>query len=238
MSTAARTGSAEEFKSLGEFMYAVRFQPQDERLCYTETDPERRQQSMGVGVEGGFAVPTQFLPALKMLDPMAAIYRPRCTVIPAGEPPDAQIAMPALNQGAASNVYGGMTVGWISEAGSKPETDLTIREIKLTPNEVAGYTILTDKLLRNWGAAGPLIEKMLRLCVIGAEETAFGGGSGVGQPLGVRNSPARIDIVRAVANQIAFADVYGMYARLMKRGGQSPVWLGSPTILPQLIQMV
>ncbi len=235
MSINKRVGSPEEFKSLGEFLYAVRFQPQDERLSYVEMDSEQRQQSMGVGVEGGFAVPTQFIPTLRMVDPQTAIYRPRCTVIPAGDPPDAEVSMPALDQGAAQNMYGGMTVAWISEAATKPETDLVLREIKLTPHEVAGYTILTDKLLRNWGAASSLIESMLRKCVIGAEETAFAGGSGVGQPLGVRNAPARIDINRAGANAIAFADVYGMLARL-KRGG-SPVWLGSPTILPQLIAM-
>ena len=230
MSTAATT-TTPEFRNIGEFLYSVRFQPQDERLQSTET----RQQSMGVGVEGGFAIPTQFLPTLRMLDPQAAIFRPRCTVIPAGDPPDSEISMPALDQGAASNVYGGMTVGWISEAGSKPETDLELREIKLTPHEVAGYTILTDKLLRNWGAAAATIETMLRLCLTGTEDMAFLSGSGVGQPLGVTNAPARIDIARAGANAIAFADVYGMLARA-KQGG-SLVWLGSPTILPQLITM-
>ena len=232
MSTADNTRSP-DFRNMGEFLHSVRFQPEDERLQYVEK--EAREQSMGVGVEGGFAIPTQFLPGLRMVDPQGVIFRPRCTVIPAGSPPDAMVTLPALDQGAAQNVYGGMTVQWIDEGDTKPETDLRLREIKLTPHEVAGHTILTDKLLRNWQAAASTIETMLRLCLAGAEDTAFMSGTGVGQPLGVINSPARIDIGRAGAGAIAFADVYGMYARA-KQGG-SLVWIGSQTILPQLITM-
>jgi len=224
----------EEFRTLGEWLAAVRFNPTDPRLDFRPM--EKRQQSMGVGTEGGFAVPTQFLPELKMVDPQAAIFRPRCTVIPAGDPPDAMISMPTLDQTAAQNMYGGMAVSWISEGGTKPETDLKLLEVCLTPHEVAGYTVITDKLLRNWGAAEATVSNMLRLCVRGTEDTAFLSGTGAGQPQGVTNAPARINITRAGAGAIAFADVYGMLAR-MKMGG-SPVWIGSQTILPQLITMV
>lgn len=218
----------EDFRTLGEFLHAVRFDPTDHRL-------EERAQSMGIGTEGGFAVPTQFIPQLRMIDPAAAIFRPRCTVIPAGDPPDAQVSMPALNQGAAKNIYGGMTVGWIAEGGTKPETDLALREITLTPKEVAGHTVITDKLLRNWGAAESLISNMLRLCVTGAEDTAFLSGDGVGKPLGITNSPAALTIGRTTSGSIVFGDIRAMYGRV-KFGG-SLVWIGSQTILPQLMAM-
>lgn len=231
----AKKEAPEEFRSLGEFLSAVRFNPADPRLNYVETGSEKRQQSMGIGVEGGFAVPTQFIPELKMVDPQAAIIRPRATVIPPGDPPDATTTLPALNQSTASNIYGGMAVNWISEGASKPETDLELLEICLTPHEVAGYTIITDKLLRNWGAAESVVSNMLRLCVRGAEDTAFLSGTGVGQPLGVINSPARINVARAGAGAIAFADVYNMLSNA-KFGG-SLVWIGNQTILPQLITM-
>ena len=47
-----------EFKSLGEFLYAVRFTPTDPRLM------ELREQQMVVGESGGFAVPPAFIPTL------------------------------------------------------------------------------------------------------------------------------------------------------------------------------
>ena len=232
--TSLRAEAPKEFQSLGEFVHSVRFYPDDARLSYVET--EKREQSMGVGIEGGFMVPNQFIPTLRMVDPQAAIFRPRCTVIPAGSPPDASVTMPALDQGAARNIYGGMTVAWIAEGATKPETDLKLREICLTPHEVAGHTILTDKLIRNWAAADSFITQMLRLCLNGTEDTAFYSGSGVGQPLGVINAPARIDIGRAGANAIAFADIRNMYAQA-KFGG-SMVWIGSQTILPQITNLV
>ena len=231
---AIRAEAPKEFQNMGEFIHSVRFYPDDARLSYVET--EKREQSMGVGVEGGFAVPNQFLPTLRMVDPQAAIFRSRATVIPAGTPPDASVTMPCLDQGPARNIYGGMTVSWIAEGATKPETDLRLREVCLTPHEVAGHTVITDKLLRNWAAADGLITQMLRLCLNGTEDTAFYSGSGVGQPQGVINSPARIDIGRAGANAIAFADIRNMYAQL-KFGG-SPVWIASQTILPQITNLV
>lgn len=229
MAATHKAEDPKEFRNLGEFIYSVRFNRNDPRL---QDLYEERGSSMGVGAEGGFAVPTQFRPQLLSVTPDQAIFRPRCTVIPAGSPPDAEISMPALNQGSTQNMYGGVSVQWIGEGDTKPETDMRIREITLKPHEVAGHIIVTDKLLRNWTAAGSIIESQLRLATIAAEETAFYSGNGVARPLGVINSGARIDYNRAVASQIAYADVVGMYARL--RRNMSPVWIASQTTIPQL----
>jgi HK97 family phage major capsid protein len=143
--------------------------------------------------------------------------------------------MPALDQSAAENIYGGVVVDWISEGQAKPETDMRLREITLKPHEAAGHIVVTDKLLRNWTAAQSTIEMQMRKAMMGAEENAFYNGDGVGKPLGLLNSPARIDYARATANQIAFADIAGMYARSSTvRMGGSPVWLASQTVIPQL----
>jgi HK97 family phage major capsid protein len=72
----------------------------------------------------------------------------------------------------------------------------------------------------------------MRLAVIGTEETAFYNGNGVARPLGVLSSAASVDRNRATANQISYADIVAMYAKL-KMGG-SPVWIASQTCIPQL----
>jgi HK97 family phage major capsid protein len=95
---------------------------------------------------------------------------------------------------------------------------------------------VTDKLLRNWGAADAVLSAQLRLAIVAAEETAFYSGNGVARPLGILSTPARIDVNRAVANQIAYADIIGMFSRL--RRNMSPVWIASPTVIPQLTTMV
>lgn len=224
-----------EFSNIGEFMAAVRFNPMDSRLqdsFDSGAGNMTAEQSMGVGQEGGFAVPTQFRETLLSVTPDQAIFRPRSMVIPAGSPPDSEVTMPALDQTQQENMYGGVEVSWIGEGAAKPETDLKLREVTLTPHEVAGILYTTDKLLRNWGAASAVIERQLRLAVIAAEETKFYSGNGVASPLGITQSSATIEYTRATASQISYADVLGMFARL-KMGG-SGVWIASQTTIPQL----
>ncbi len=243
----------DEFRTFGHFLNTVRFRPQDTRLldfhdsltpdeqrgydlAMARMTPEEREQSMGVGVEGGFAVPTQFLDTLLQVSTQDAIIRPRATVIPAGSPPDAQIAIPALNQTAAQNVYGGVTVTWISEGESKEETDLELLEVKLTPSEVAGWIRTTDKLLRNWQASGPLLETQLRGAMLGVEDTTFISGTGVGQPTGIIGSPGSIAVARAGAGAIVYADITGMMVR--RRPRTSYIWIASPDIEQELMTIV
>ena len=225
-----------ELREFGEFLQTARWNPGDPALRSKVVSGQKRDMNMGVGAQGGFLVPEQFSNALKMIDEQSAIFRPRAQVIPAGDPPDAAITIPALDQSGANGVYAGVTVQWIAEGATKPETEPGFREIKLEPQEVAAHTVLTDKLLRNSAAAGALVQSLLRKAIIGAEEDTFLSGTGVGQPLGIINHPAAITIARAGANAIAYADIVNMFARA-KFGGKL-AWIASQTTLPQLMTMV
>lgn len=226
-----------EFREFGDFLQTVRWNPNDPALRFKEIkDSEKRALSVGVGALGGFIVPEQFDQNIKMVNDQQAIFRPRCQTIPAGDPPDAAITIPALDQSGAKGVYSGVTVTWIGEGDEKPETEPSFREIKIEPQEVAGHTVVTDKLLRNSAAAGALVMSLLRKAIIASEEDCFFTGDGVGKPLGIVGHPATIVVARAVANQIAYTDVVNMFARA-KFGGRL-IWIGSQTCLPQLMTMV
>jgi len=228
----------EQFRDFGEFLQTVKYNPHDQALRAKEMSDktQKRFMNMGFGANGGFIVPEQFSNQIKMVDDQAAIFRPRAQVIPAGDPPDAAITIPALDQGGANGVYAGVQVTWIAEGAQKPETEPAFREIKLEPNEVAAHVVVTDKLLRNSAAAGALVSSLLRKAIIAAEEDAFLSGNGAGQPLGIIGHPAAIQVARAGANQIAYTDVVNMFARA-KFGGRL-AWIGSQTCLPQLMTMV
>jgi len=227
----------EGFRAFGDFLQAARWNHAHPALQYRERviDSEKRVMSMGVGAAGGFIVPEQFRETMLKIDPQAAIFRPRAQVIPAGSPPDAAITMPALDQSGVKGVYSGVTVNWIAEAGLKPETEPSLLEVKLEPCEVAAHTIVTDKLLRNSAAAGALISSLLRKAIIAAEDVAFLRGTGVGQPAGVIGHGSTINIARAGAGLIAYADIVNMFSSFMF-GGQ-PVWIASQSILPQLMAL-
>lgn len=229
-----------QFSSLGEFMHAVRFRPNDQRLNFVEnasanTDELRAELRMDDGPSGGFAIPPQFRDTLLTLSPQQAIIRPRAQVLPAGSPPDAPITIPALDQSGASpsNMFGGVEVNWIGEGATKPETDLKLREITLTPHEVAGTITVTDKLLRNWQAANALLTSQLRGAIGQAEDVAFLRGNGIGKPIGLLTSTATYRKPRLVANQVSYDDIVEMVAR----GYGNGTFVYSRSVLPQLMKM-
>lgn len=243
------------FRNLGEFLHAVRFGDSKGRLSNLRQGqgqggglevPDafkssfmprfRNEWSMGVGAGGGFAVPTQFRPDMLMLQPEASVVRQRATVIPAGDPPDGRITMPAFSQG-ANGAFGGVTVQWIAEGAIKPETDGELQEVSLTPHEVAAHTVVTDKLLRNWEAADAFISTLLQGAIANTEDFAFLRGDGVGKPLGVLNAPGAINVVRAGAGAIGYVDVVNMLASLLTESAGRAVWVASQSILPALATM-
>lgn len=246
LGTAPRAGGPEAktaFETLGEFMHAVRFRPDDQRLVYVEATMNAEgellaEQRMDDGPSGGFALPVQFRPTIMAVPPQDALVRPRATVLEAGDPPDGGITMPALDQTGSNpgNMFGGMTFSWISEGDPKPDTSAKLRQVTLTPHEIAGTVTVTDKLLRNWAAANSFLETLMRNGVSAAEDYAFVRGTGTGQPLGALNSGAAYFINRATANQVTYPDLVAMVARVLMRGG-SPVWSIPQSVLPQLAQM-
>ena len=225
-----------EFNSLGDFVHAAMYNPDDSRLEYQES--QSNDLKMGVGAKGGFTIPTQFLAEIKSIAPSASIVRPRATVIPAGTPADAEISMPALDQeptGANANqVYGGVIVEKVEEGGLKPETTLNFREIKLKPYEVAARIPLTDKLLRNSSAAASFVAGQLSRAVLGWEDYQFLQGNGVAGPLGAINSGATLVIPRTTSNLVTFADIRALEEKLH---GDSGVFIASRSVKAQLLAM-
>lgn len=228
-------GTDGEFRDLGEFVAAVAFNPGDSRLKSLAAT-ESREQVMKDGTKGGFMVPPQFREGIMSVKPQEATVRPRATVIPAGSPPDAEITFNALDQGASKNMYGGVIVYHQGEVDTLTESTAEFRQVTMKPKKLTAYMTESNELLANWQAGAAFFQTQMRLAVIGAEDTDFYSGDGVNKALGLLNLPAAIDYNRAVANEIAYADVYNMYSRLLRRGG-SPVWVASQTTLPQLIQI-
>lgn len=216
-----------QFESIGEFVSAVRFNPNDQRLEY-QPNNMRGENNMSDGPSGGFAVPQQFRAQLLSVEQAPAVVRPRATVIEAGSPPDSAISMPTLDQSSSENMYGGVEVSWIAEGGSKPLTDAKLKEIMLQPKEVAASLVVSDKLLRNWQACDSMLRGLLSKAMSAAEDDAFLNGTGVGRPLGIINSGALVTVNRASANTVTLADILAMEQNMLAMG--NPVWLMTPKV--------
>lgn len=224
-----------EFRNLGEFLYCVRFKQSDPRLQDSYQEFNNRDLEMGEGASGGFMVPQQFSQEIRQVEPGEAIVRPRATVVPAGNPPDASYTFPALDQSQSEGMHAGVEMTWIGEGEEKPETEPSFREVTLAPKEVAGHTVITDKLLRNWPAANQFVTTVFNRAMNAEEDYQFLRGDGVAKPLGFIQSGAAYEQSRDTGNEIKFEDVKNMYSRV-KMGGQL-VWIGSQELLPQLMTL-
>lgn len=242
------------FANLGEFLDAVRFGDPKGRLAEVPrnqnqgggfkvpdafasrmTPGVRNEWSMGTDTDGGYMVPERYdVSRVWRLNAPANIVRARAMVIPAGDPPDAAINFPALNQG-ENGAYGGVQVSWIAEGADKPETDAKLLEITLQPHEVAATTVVTDKLLRNWSAGASFIEGLLRGAMAHAEDVAFLTGDGTGKPTGVLGAAGAIAVNRATANDVSYLDVLTMLSRAYS--GDSLVWVANQNLLPKIAMM-
>ena len=220
-----------EFKSLGEFLHAVVGNRSDPRL---KNLYEAREQSMGTGVKGGFMVPPQFRATLMELPVQQAVFRSRCASIPTEG--DAAVTVPTMDQSPGKGRLSGVDVNWIAEGGNKPETDMYLQEITLTPKEIAAHAVLTDKLIRNWPACETIITSKIRSAMINAVEIAILSGNGVGKPKGFLGSGASISVTRTGTTSIVYADIVNMYNQFYDEMGEG-VWFANKTILPKLMTM-
>lgn len=228
----------DEFKNVGEYFWAIaKMKAGGYRDVRLDALMEKREQTMGTGATGGYALPEQFDATIRQVMAQESIVRPRATVIPAGSPPDAKLTFPALDQTSGKNMYGGVTVVHTGEGVTMTETTSYLREVSLEPKEISAYIVVTQKLLNNWDAAGAFVTKQLTAAMVGQEDYDFLRGDGVNKALGVINSAAQVTYNRAGATAISFADVYGMYARALLGRGGSYAWLASQTTIPQLAAM-
>jgi len=134
---------------------------------------------------GGNTVPEDFRPTLLNLPTEEAHILPNATVVPA---PTGEVTFPKAVQDAGDE-YGGMAGSWISEGGTKPNTDTSFEQVKIPTHEFALHTQISHRLLSRSAIA---IENWIqtvgsRVC-LDAMDTAFISGTGVGQPLGILNT--------------------------------------------------
>ncbi len=225
-----------DFENLGEFLYSAAYRHGDPRLNYVEM--EAAGQSMGTGSEGGFMVPTQFLPEILRIEPAETPLLSAARTIEAGSPPDAEISMPALDQTGAApdNQFGGVKTAWLGEGALKASTEAKLAEVKWKPQEVAGFISVTEKLLRNWVAATTFLTELLRGGLNSAIEFALFTGDGIAKPLGIINSVAVIKVARETANTVTFQDLSRMKGKMLMRG-RAAFWLITQELMEDILQL-
>lgn len=230
------------FKNFGDFCKAVKDagspgQQVDKRLLAANA---KAPQGLNVGIdaEGGFLVPEEMSSNLMEKTYATAQVVSKCTRVPMTSQ---VVKIPTINETsrADGSRSGGVRAYYKAEAAQYTDSQPAFGQVKLELNKLTGLVYDTDELLR-WSAVSiePLLSRLF------ADEFAFViddkiiNGTGAGQPLGILNAPALIEVAKEgaqPADTIFIENVVKMWARLFRK--QNAVWFVSSDISPQLMTM-
>lgn len=234
-------GEPTRFRSLGEQLQAVVRAAQPGG----RVDPRLIEQRAILGLnetapgDGGVLVQTDFATDLLTRTYETGQLASRARRIPLSSNANS-IKIPAINESsrADGSRWGGVQAYWLAEGGTKTASQLAFRQVELNLHKLAALVYVTDELLQDAGA----LESYVRQAV--SEELAFKlddailNGTGVGQPLGIFNSPALVTVTAEVgqgAATLQSENIIKMYSRLWPSSQMRADWFHNVDVLPQLM---
>lgn len=186
--------------------------------------------------QGGFLVPTQFVADLQMQTGLDDGIPGRCTAVPLQR---SSVQLPYVNDVShTGGVYGGVIVKRTGEAQTKLYSKPALGLCTLTLHKLTALTYVSNELMEDSPASiAAMFQKMYpeALNHIVANDIISGTGAGMG--LGIINAPATIQVARAGADAIVWADIINMWERLHPRSIRNAVWLANSDAFPDLATM-
>ena len=260
LEVAQKEADSKEWKSMGEFCKAIhdyRFKDHilDNRLVFIDkagnpTVPteqptadqksERVLKTLTEGVDsgGGFTVPEIFVNQVRQIGLERSLIRANgATVVPMTT--DTTLIPYVDDTNHTSSVFGGVIAYWTEEGGTKTATDPKFGQCRLNAKELSGISRMSDSLLAD-NAVGleALVKKMFGRAWAYFEDDAFLNGNGVGQPLGILNAGALIQVTRTDTDNLTSRDIPRMWARLFAESRDNAVWFMNQEVEKDLLMSV
>lgn len=188
--------------------------------------------------DGGFLIPERLRSELLRVALERAVVRSRARVIPMDS---LTVPFPAVDSTSnVSSVYGGVTGYWTEEGATLTESQPRFSRVELKANKLTLYTEVPNELMRDSTIAlDAFLSDIFPEAIAWFEDIAFFVGGGVGEPLGFLNAPAAISVDRAGSSSgvVTWADVVGMYVRMLPSSLDRAVWVISPDTMQGLLTM-
>jgi HK97 family phage major capsid protein len=225
-----------EFGNSADYFKLIWHQANRDAAAQAKLHRVRNAFSSTVPSEGGFLIPETLRSELLRVGLETAIVRPRARVIPMET---LRVPFPAVDSTSnVSSVYGGIVGYWTEEGAALTASQASFGRVVLDAKKLTAYTEVPNELLSDSiSSFQAFIDQIFPEALSFYEDYAFLRGTGVGEPLGVLNSSARITVTETTANLILWSDVVAMYARMLPGSLNRAVWVASIDTFPQLAQM-
>lgn len=208
------------FTSLGDMLMAV---AASARTDGRHTDPRlmlaaAAGMSEAVPSDGGFLVQKDFAPEILQRTYATGQILKRVKKLPLSSNANG-MKLNAIDEDsrADGSRFGGVLAYWINEADALTSTKPKFRRMELNLNKLIGLVYGTDELLSDAAALEAWVMMNLPAELAFRVEDAIFNGTGVGQPFGVLNSQAKVQVAAdgTETNHYPSAnDVLNMWARL------------------------
>lgn len=226
------------FGSPADFIYSI------SDHCFKNEDLSRKIGSLKNDLssvkpsDGGFLIPEILRAELLRVALESSIVRSRARVIPMDS-----LTVPFPTVDSTSNVtsvHGGVIGYWTEEGATLTESQPRFGRVELKANKLTLYTEVPNELFQD---SRPSLEAFINDIFPEAlawfEDVAFFLGGGVGEPLGFLNAPAAVSVDRAGSSSgtVTWADVVGVFCRMLPQSINRAVWIVSPDTVQALLTM-
>jgi HK97 family phage major capsid protein len=192
----------------------------------------------GQGSLGGFTVPEQFINQVMSFELLPPIIRSRAFTINATTN---VVKMPRIVEtDRSTNIMGAVKANWTSEGIAITKSNPTWGQVVLTAKKLALLTYASNELLDdNAVGLNDVLVRIFSEAMGWFEDQAFINGSGVNEPLGIRQSGAKLASAATTASTVLLiADVCKIFAKMMPGTESRGIWLMNPSVRDALPQMV
>ena len=138
---------------------------------------------------------------------------------------------------ATGSRWGGVQSFWAGEGQTATATKPKFRQVEFDLKKLLAFMYCTDELLQDAVALQSIASTAFSEEVMFMTEDAIFEGTGVGQPLGIMNSPARVTVPKVsgqATGTVLKANLDQMWSQMWVRSRKSAVWYINQEIEPQL----
>ena len=140
----------------------------------------------------------------------------------------------------AGSRWGGVRSYYVSEADEKTASKPTFRQISLELKKSVVLIYCTDEMLNDSKILAGVLRTIARDEIAFTMDSGIIAGSGVGQPLGIKNASCLIDVDKEAgqaASSFLLENALSMWSRLLPNSKQNAVWLIHPDLESEVYKM-
>lgn len=237
-------GEYRGFSSKGDFLRSVSKSFRDPMSTDSRLKELRASLGMNtdVGAEGGFAVQTDHAQAFLEQAYEQAQLASKCTSVEVSSASNS-MEMTLLDETsrATGSRYGGVRGYWRAQGNSVTATKPALRNETFNLNALEVLAYATDEQLEDSAVLDTFIVPAAESELAWLVDDAILHGTGVGQPLGIMNSGAIIEVAKKsgqVAATIVYENVRKMKNRLLPKSRTNFEWYVHPDAHDQLEVMM